>query len=63
MILSMLALTNAAATPGKYSDIADMLYQYELSSSKNLALKEDLESEYPDMEGDDDGDDAIMQNA
>lgn len=47
-ILSLLALTKAAATPEKYSDIAGMLRQYELSSAQNLALKEDLESQYED---------------
>lgn len=64
MVLSILALANAAATPGEYSDIAAMLRQYELSSNKNPATKEeDMENEYPDVGGDDDDDDddAVIQ--
>lgn len=60
VVLSTLALTNAAATPGKYSDIAAMLRQYELSSDQNLALKENTEEDDEDVDEDDS---AIVQEA
>lgn len=60
VVLSTLALTNAAATPGKYSDIAAMLRQYELSSDQNLALKENTEEDDEEVDEDDS---AIVQEA
>ena len=59
MLLITLALNNAVAMPGKYSDVAAMLRQYELSSNKNLAVKEDMEGDN-DEDGDEDNN-AIIQ--
>lgn len=62
MILGMLALTNAVAMPGKYSDVAAMLRQYQLSSNRNFALKEDMEG-YDDEDADEGAIVQEVQNA
>jgi hypothetical protein len=53
MILGMMALANAAATPGKYSDVASMLHQNEEASNNNFAMKESVAEEDADDEDDD----------
>ena len=60
VLLGTVACINAAATPGEYSDIANLLRKFDMSSVQNVALKEDNEDKY-DNNDDEDGDAVIEE--